>query len=269
MKLRVGKIPFLVCVPFFHRFLEENRHFEAFSFVEGVPSALNQKLWSGEIHLAPASSIAYAKDPCNLRLVPDICTSCNLEVHSVELFSRFPLENLSHKKVYLTRQSGTSVALFRILCSQYAQVHPEYVDAAENADAILLIGDEALLEKSQNRWPFRYDLAKLWESWQGLPFVFGAWSVHQSALSNELRPLLDYFLSNVRESISTFRADPASALTVWTKRYEVPFSMGQLQAYYNSLDYEFTDERKRSLEIYFNLCAKEGILPYPVKLQFF
>ena len=113
--------------------------------------------------MAPASSIAYAKDPCNLRLVPDICTSCNLEVHSVELFSRFPLEELSRKKVYLTGQSGTSVALFRILCSQYAQVHPEYVDAAENADALLRIGDQALLEKSQKRWPFRYHLDKIWE----------------------------------------------------------------------------------------------------------
>ena len=56
MDLRVGKIPFLVCAPFFHHFLDENRRFEGISFVDGVPSALNQMLWTGKIHLAPAST---------------------------------------------------------------------------------------------------------------------------------------------------------------------------------------------------------------------
>ena len=124
----------------------------------------------------------YAKDPKSLILVPDICTSCNLEVHSVELFSKYPMEKLSKKRIYLTAQSGTSVALLRVLCSQYFQIQPEYVSDLADADAALFIGDEALKRKMQNDWPYCFDLAKLWREWKNLPFVFGAWSVHRSAL---------------------------------------------------------------------------------------
>ena len=215
MNLRVGRIPFLVCTPFFHLFLNDEARFEGYSFDDGAPSALNQKLWTGEIHLAPASSIAYARAPQDLVLAPDLCTSCKLEVNSVELFSRYPLDELSGKRIYMTSQSGTSVALLRVICSQYANVRPEYVTERADCDAALLIGDEALIEKAKGSWPYCYDMALLWRDWHGLPFVFGAWSIHRLALSCEMRPRLEAFLENVRESIAKFRACPQKALKKW------------------------------------------------------
>ena len=268
MNLRVGRIPFLVCAPFFHLFLSDEARFEGYSFDDGAPSALNQKLWTGEVHLAPASSIAYARAPQDLVLAPDLCTSCKLEVNSVELFSRYPLNELSGKRIYMTSQSGTSVALLRVICSQYANVRPEYVNDRANCDAALLIGDDALIEKAKGTWPYRYDMALLWRDWHGLPFVFGAWSVHRSALSREMRPRLEAFLENVHESIAKFRACPQNALKKWAERYPVPFTAEELKGYYDSLDYEFTDERKKSLQLYFNLCAKEGILSESPTLRF-
>lgn len=268
MNLRVGRIPFLVCAPFFHLFLNDEARFEGYSFDDGAPSALNQKLWTGEVHLAPASSIAYARAPQDLVLAPDLCTSCKLEVNSVELFSRYPLNELSGKRIYMTSQSGTSVALLRVICSQYANVRPEYVNDRVNCDAALLIGDDALIEKAKGTWPYRYDMALLWRDWHGLPFVFGAWSVHRSVLSREMRPRLEAFLENVHESIAKFRACPQNALKKWAERYSVPFTAEELKGYYDSLDYEFTDERKKSLQLYFNLCAKEGILSESPTLRF-
>lgn len=268
MNLRVGRIPFLVCAPFFHLFLRGGSLPREFSLVDGVPSALNGKLWSGEIHLAPASSIAYAKAPRDLALAPDVCTSCKLEVQSVELFSRYPIGELSQKRIYMTSQSGTSVALLRIICSQYLKIRPLYGNDRERCDAALLIGDDALLETSRNAWPYRYDLALLWREWFGLPFVFGAWSVHRSALSPEMRPKTERFLSLVRESIAEFRKNPAEALSAWTREFSVPFAIRDLKSYYDSLDYEFTEERKRSLELYFKLCAAEGIIDSAPTLRF-
>lgn len=268
MNLQIGRIPFLVCAPFFHLFFQKKDQFQDFSFVDGVPSSLNRLLQNGEIHLAPASSIVYAQAPHDLILAPDICTSCKLEVHSVELFSKFPLEELSGKRIYLTAQSGTSVALLRILCSGYANIQPEYVAERSDCDAALLIGDEALQENWNGKWPFRYDLAVLWRKWQGLPFVFGAWSIHKSALSRELSPKLENFLSLVRNSILSFRKNPQAALTEWSKHYPFQFSAAQLKDYYCSLDYEFTEDRKKSLEIYFKLCADFGILDKAPTLHF-
>lgn len=268
MDLVVGRIPFLVCAPFFHLFLRDRSLCREISFDDGVPSALNQKLWNGEIHMAPASSIAFAKAPDDLVLAPDICTSCRLEVHSVELFSKFPIEDLSQKRIYLTAQSGTSVALLRIICSQYLRISPEFTNDQTLCDAELLIGDEALQEKAKNTWPFCYDLALLWRKWQELPFVFGAWSVHRSALSPEMLPKTKRFLTLVQESIDEFRKDSARALSTWAERYTVPFTAEELKGYYDSLDYEFTEERKQSLQLYFNLCAAEGILDAAPTLRF-
>lgn len=268
MDLRVGRIPFLVCAPFFHLFLRDESLCRELSFADGVPSALNQKLRTGEVQLAPASSIAYAKAPNDLILSPDICTSCKLEVNSVELFSAHPIEELSGKKIYMTGQSGTSVALLRILCSQYIKIRPEYSNDRNDCDAALLIGDEALIERKQNRWPFCYDLALLWRKWQGLPFVFGAWSIHRSAVTPEMLPKTERFLSLVKDSIQEFRKDSAAAIETWKARYNVPFSAEELKGYYGSLDYEFTEERKKSLQLYFNLCASEGILDAAPTLRF-
>lgn len=268
MNLRIGRIPFLVCAPFFHRFLKRPAEVSEISFIDGVPSSLNRMLWNGEIHLAPASSIAYARSPGTLVLVSDICTSCNLEVQSVELFSKVPIESLSEHRVHLTAQSGTSVALLQILCSQYVGVKPNFVQDSFGCDAKLLIGDEALKERAQGSWPFCYDLARLWLDWQKVPFVFGAWSVHRSALLEGTRKTLDRFLEQVRESLREFRADPCKAIETWKAQYPVPFDSKALKSYYEALDYNFTDERKKSLEIYFNLCAKENLIKCAPPLRF-
>ena len=79
---------------------------------------------------------------------------------------------------------------------------------------------------------------------------------------------LDAFLENVRESIAKFRACPQKALKKWAERYPVPFTAEELKGYYDSLDYEFTDERKKSLQLYFNLCVKEEILSESPTLRF-
>ena len=115
MTLRVGRIPFLVCAPFFHDFLERENEFPDIEFVDGPPSAHCAGLKDGLIHLSPASSITFAQKPGAFVLSSKLCTSCSFEVRSVKLFSRFPIEELSGRKVRMTSQSMTSVALLRIL----------------------------------------------------------------------------------------------------------------------------------------------------------
>jgi len=45
-------------------------------------------------------------------------------------------------------------------------------------DALLLIGDEALRRRGTGikGFPYVYDLAREWQEWQGLPFVFAVWA---------------------------------------------------------------------------------------------
>lgn len=271
MQLQVGRIPFLVCAPFFHRFFTKNFQNDGLSFVDGVPSHLNKLLADGQIHLAPGSSFNYALHPDRLVLAPNLCTSCNLEVQSVKLFSMLPIEQLGGKRIHLTAQSATSVALLKILFKEYIGEIPEYVVDVpfSNLDsAKLLIGDEALLEGKRNAFPYSYDLGTLWQLWQHKPFVFGAWSIHRSALQGDLRKQLDCFLNELEVSVAEFRKDPRTALGNWQEHYPNAFSVEDLKAYYNVLDYSFTDERKESLSKFFELAKKIGLLESAPKLVF-
>ena len=173
--------------------------------------------------------------------------------------------------VRLTSQSQTSVALLKILLSERYRVHAEYTGglAAEATDdACLLIGDLALEEAERGRFPFSYDLGTLWQDWQGMPFVFGAWIIEKSALEPEIRPVLEQYLQETEKSVEAFRTDPAAALDRWISRFPVNLDKKSLLDYYKIIDYHFTDERKKSLECFFGYAAKLGLIEKAPSLEF-
>jgi chorismate dehydratase len=271
MDLLVGRIPFLVCAPFFHGFLGREGEFPRVRFVDGPPSLHSKGLREGTIHLSPASSITFAQKPGAFVLSPDFCTSCSFEVRSVKLFSRFPVESLDGKVVRLTSQSQTSVALLKILLQERYRVRPDFVQglAADPADdACLLIGDLALEETERHRFAYSYDLGTLWQDWQGMPFVFGAWIIEKSALAPTLRPTLETYLQETERSVEAFRADPAAALDRWISRFPVNLDKKAVLDYYKIIDYHFTDERKKSLEVFFGYAAKLGLVEKAPPLEF-
>ena len=117
----VGRVPFLVCAPFFHSSLAGA---EGVRFVDGPPSALNRELRAGHIDCAPSSSIEYGLRHREYRLFPGISTSSRMEMKSVLLLSRYPWEELGGRSVALSPDSDTSNLLFRILCSRRYHVKP-------------------------------------------------------------------------------------------------------------------------------------------------
>ena len=271
MTLRVGRIPFLVCAPFFFNSVGRENEFPDIEFLDGPPSVHCAGLKDGSVHLSPASSITFAQKPGAFVLSPSLCTSCSFEVRSVKLFSQFPIEELSGKRVRMTSQSKTSVTLLRILLENRYGLKPEYVSglAAEDADdACLLIGDLALEENERHRFAFSYDLGSLWQEWHGLPFVFGAWVIAKEALSPSLRPVLDNYMEQLENSIRVFRQNPSQALDVWLKKYPVNLNRPLIEDYFSVLDYRFTDERKQSLALFFKLASQMGLVESAPPIEF-
>jgi chorismate dehydratase len=270
MPLRVGRIPFLVCAPFFHDFLGRESEFHDIEFVDGAPSAHCMGLKEGAIHLSPASSITFAQKPGAFLLDPDICTSCSFEVRSVKLFAKYPIEELSQKVVRLTAQSMTSVNLLKILLKERYQVNPQYLvgTCCNTDDACLLIGDQALEEGQRHRFAFGYDLGTLWQDWQRVPFVFGAWIISKLALQPDLKENLHFYLDATRESVERFRQNPSKALDKWLKYYPVDLPRQVIENYYSAIDYRFTDERKRSLSLFFEHAAALGLIKQAPALEF-
>ena len=260
----------MVCAPFFHDFLGRESEFSDVEFVDGVPSAHCAGLKNGSIHLSPASSITFAQQPGDFVLAPDICTSCSFEVRSVKLFSKVPIEELSRKSVCLTAQSMTSINLLKILLQERFGLSPEYKSGpyAASDDACLLIGDQALEENERRRFAYDYDLGTLWQDWQHVPFVFGAWIIAKSALEPGLEQTLNRYLQATRESIERFRENPSKCLDRWLARYPVDLPRSVVENYYSSIDYRFTDERKRSLSLFFEHAASLGLIETAPKLEF-
>ena len=186
--IRIGHIDYANCTPIFTA-LQRNFDCSGYSFVKGVPSALNSMLNRGEIDLCPASSIEYAKNPDRYLLLPNLSISSIGPVQSVLLFSRAPIAELDGHVIGLTTESETSVNLIKIILAKrygfsntYENSRLPVQDALKRFGAILLIGDGALKAHMLNREFFVYDLGALWLEFTGLPFVFALWLVTREAV---------------------------------------------------------------------------------------
>lgn len=264
----VGRVPFLVCAPFFHSTLGGE---PGMRFLDGPPRQLNRELQSGRIDCAPSSSIEYGLRHREYLLYRGISTSSRAEMKSVLLLSRHPWEELGGRPVALSPDSDTSNLLFRILCSRRFVVKPEIHPAGSAQEgamaAAVHIGDQALRESLSGRWPYRYDLADVWSRWQGLPFSFGLWMVRRQAIAERpaaaarWRALLD-------ASLASFRADPDAALNAWTRAYPSPLPRDLMIDFYRTADYGFTREHEESLERFYRLAFQEGHIPEMPKIEY-
>jgi chorismate dehydratase len=272
--LCVGRLPFLVCAPFFHSTLRGSP--ADIRFVDGVPSFLNRELQAGRIDCAPSSSFEYGLHASDYRLFPGISTSSTMEMKSVLFLSQVPWEALDGVPVALSSDSATSNVLFRILCSRRFGVEPRFLGeggaAPAEAEAVeargrVFIGDRALAESFSGRWAHRYDLADVWARWQDLPFSFGLWMVRREALAAK-GPLVARFHRLLLASLASFRADPGRALDAWTAAYPAALPRDQMLGFYATADYGFTDRHARSLETYYRLACEAGFLAAVPKLDF-
>src|SRR3954451_25182267 len=160
--LRLGRIGYANMAPVFFRLDAQVEE------VVGVPTALNRQLVAGELDVAPISSIEYARNADTLRLLPRLCVSSDGAVESIQLISKTPLERI--RSVAVTPESATSVVLTRVLFPD-----AEQVPLGEEAEARLLIGDEALRSAFEDPTP-HHDLGRLWQERTGLPMVFAVWA---------------------------------------------------------------------------------------------
>jgi chorismate dehydratase len=255
--LAVGRIPFLVCAPFFHRFLDNP--LAGIRFLDGTPSEQNKRLREGSVMLSPSSSIEYAKNSEKYVICDRFCTSSTLEIRSVKLFSKYRWENLNGKAVHLTEESDTSIVLLKLLSGQRFKVQPVWKTdsfSEETCDARLLIGNRALREGLEKKWEYDYDLASVWQSWQNLPFVFGLWIIRKEALGTGSKPLLEKYLNETEASIKDFKENREKCLQKWEQHYPSNLPQNLACDYYNAVDYSFTAEHEKSLKKFFELALK-------------
>src|ERR671935_676882 len=216
--IRLGRISYVNMAPIFFGLDADVEE------VAGVPTELNRRLLTGEIDLAPISSIEYGRHAERLRILPRLCVSSEGAVDSIQLVSRAPLASVT--SVAVTPESATSAVLVRVLLPE-----AEQVPLGEDADAKLLIGDAALKSAFEDPTP-HYDLGRLWLERTGLPMVFAVWAAPEPA-----PPGLTDLEQALVDSVLVARADPERLAYEASERYGYP--PGFLARYFEKLRYRF------------------------------
>ena len=225
--------------------------------VPGVPTELNRRLLAGEIDLAPISSIEYARHASSLRLLPRMCVSSEGAVESIQLVSRAPFSQI--RSVAVTSESATSVVLTKVLLP-HAEQMPLGSEAAEDADAKLLIGDAALKSAFEDPTP-HYDLGRLWLERTGLPMVFAVWAAPEPVVAG--LPELEHALV---ASVRLARAEPQVLAREASERYGYP--AGYLARYFEKLRYSFGPRERAGLYTFLEMARDVGELDHVPELRF-
>lgn len=157
---------------------------KGFTLVFNTPRQSVEDIIDGRVVAAPVPVAALPLIKDMVEFLGSYGISAENKVGSVLLFSNYPISKLGKgKKIYISAQSLTSASLLYIMLSEKlgAANMPGPAADKNSADAILLIGDDALTYSKNSPFPYTYDLASEWAREYNLPFVFARWVIRKDA----------------------------------------------------------------------------------------
>ena len=263
--MRLGRIGYINCYPVYGA-IDRGVTPLAAELVTGTPSELNDLLAAGELDLSVVSAVEYARNARDYVLLPDLAISCDGPARSVALFAKRPAERLDGATVLLTASSRTSVYLLELLCKDVWSVRPRFAQARAEAadldalaglphDAVLVIGDPALLLAARHAYEFRYDLGEAWKRWTGLPFVFAMWAARREADRRAVQAIHGTLLAARTWGLAhlDLLAEAAADTT--------GVAVADCRSYFAGLDYALTYKHLAGLTDFFRRLAARGLVP--------
>lgn len=157
---------------------------DGFEFIYLTPRRSVEALIAGRVVAAALPTGALLEAAEQVEPLGHYGVAAGGAVGSVLFYSKKPIERLGPAdRVYLTGQSATSVLLLYLLLREGRAPAgwPRPTEDRDEADAALLIGDEALIAAGMSAYPFRYDLGSLWFERFKKPMVFCRWVVRRDA----------------------------------------------------------------------------------------
>ena len=184
----LGRIPYLNTEPFFG---DDPVRAEART---ATPRAMIDLVRGGQVDVAPLPIVAAFDHPDLFLPVGDMGIATQADAKSVLLFSEVPPSDLGGRTIGVIDDTATSARLLSVLLQRYYAVGGYRLAPLDApADAVLLIGDRALLQAPQDsRYSHVTDLAAAWHEWTGLPFVFAAWMRRAGVATANAAAAVDY-----------------------------------------------------------------------------
>lgn len=261
----LGRIPWINCFPVYGAIDRGVVEMPA-DLVSGTASELNDLLAAGELDVSVVSAVEYARNASAYHLLPDLAITCDGPVHSVKLFSRRPVAELDARTILLTASSRTSVLLLELLCRHRWKIAPRFATVrAESPDlesleglpheAVLVIGDAALMLAASARYPVEVDLGQEWKDWTGLPFVFAVWAARRDASQSRVQVIHQQLLASRTWGLAHLDELAADASRATGVEYQV------CRDYFDDLDYQLSYRHLAGLTDFFRRLAQDGLVP--------
>ena len=254
LRPRLGHIQFINCLPLYYGMVKNDVLLDV-DLVKANPADLAAELLDGRLDVAPIPAIEYARHADKFVLLPDIAISSEGEVQSILLVSKVPAEELSGCTVALTDTSRTSQVLARVLIEKrwgadatYTEMPPDLPAMLRDADAALLIGDEAL----RAYWDhpeglYTYDLGTEWTTWTSLPMVYAVWAVRRT-YAEENPAAVQAVADALTNSLSYCRGH-LDDISEYAARWE-QFPAEKFRSYFDALRFRFQPQFREGLARY-------------------
>jgi chorismate dehydratase len=283
MPLRVAAISFLNPAPLLYGFEHGptasnlRTHYDLHYT---LPSACAAELQSGRADLGLIPIAALTPD---LAIVPG-CTIASLhQVRSILLLVKNPHQLpiadalQAVRSVAADAASRSSAAYAHILFEHFHSTKPQFIEQPADpltmlatADAALLIGDPALLAREHRSAIDRahpnllwLDLAQLWRSLTGLPWVAAVWAVRPQALTTVTPTQL---IADLTASRDAGLAHIDQLVTEWTPRIAIP--PATIHTYLTqNIHYTLDPDCLRAITLFRTLAASINALPPLPDLQ--
>ena len=273
-KLRLGQVDYINCMPVYQAIEERQLPLKA-ELIKGLPVQLNKLFLAGELDITPISSIEYARHADQCYILPNLSISADGEVGSIFLFSRLPVTELEGKLIALTSSSATAVTLLKILFEHYYHVAAEYITVEPgfehlpaNADALLLIGDAAMLAnqqiKNEKLLDIITDLGAAWKQFTNKKMVYAIWVVRRQFADAHPAQVTAIAETLYQSKLWGLKNLPA-LIEIAGRKTELPQNI--LVEYFKTIEYGFDPEHQRALRTFYDYAYKSGLLEDRVRLN--
>jgi len=230
---------------------------EDFRLTDCVPRVLGARAAAGEIAAGPMPVVDYFRLQQTFERLGPFGIAVRGRAHSTWLFTRKPIRQLDGAVIAVTEESSTTACLLQLLLEVRYKVQPaEYRRGqTDDADALLLIGDQALqFARTNTRYPFEIDAGFEWWLWQHLPFVFAVWAVRKD-LGPDLKKTIELGVSRtLAKNLNSLDAVAAEQ----APRLNIPAA--DIQSYLSNFVYRLSQQEEAGIVRFKELVDEHHLL---------
>jgi len=247
---------------------------ERYELCDRTPRQLGQDAAKGEVAAGLLSVVDYFHLEKTFERLGHFGIAVRGQARSTLLFAMKPIRQLDGAIIAVTEDTSTTVCLLRLLLEQRYHVTPAGYERrlhtekrqqnstasverrqSPEADALLLIGDEALRFKQTNtQYPFEVDLGQEWWLWQHLPFVYAVWAIRKDVGTQEKKQL--------EASLARALGTNLSGLAAIGQQYSTRLGMSaaEIETYLSSFVYRLGQSEEEGIKQFKALAHDHRLL---------